>query len=55
METSQEKPKSITEQAVERIAHFNREIFGAEVVIIDATGTVPHEVKTPEDPSPQAA
>lgn len=45
MNSTPEAHKTTTETAVEKIAKFNRELFGAEIVIIDETGSVPHEMR----------
>jgi hypothetical protein len=55
METSGEKPKIFTEQAVERLSRLNSELFGDEVIIIDATKRVPHEIEPPATPENHAA
>lgn len=51
METSPENQSRLTKRAVERLAQLNRELFGEEVVIIDATGYVPHKLEQPEKPA----
>ena len=55
MEAPKEKPKTVPVVAIERIARLNRELFGDEVVIIDATGKVPHKIEPSENSESSAA